>query len=366
MNASFSNGTATSPLNQFDDNDRNSTGVPGLWRARTDEGDLGPTTRIAVWLLVGASLTFLVLRLYCKYARHRRIHADDYFAIAAWFALLGSAITTNMAIDLGYGKHVWQIPFTKLNDMFLIGQISVTLAVCSQAWSKTSFAITLLKVSDGIHGKTRIFIWFAAVSMNLLFGMAAMFFWVDCTPLEKAWRPFVKGTCWSPNVIITYGIFTSAYSGILDLVLAIIPWKIIMNLQMHTREKFGVALAMSMGVFQSAAASAFIKCSSLPQLGSRDFPLDSSAADEGVPLVIWGVAEAAVTIMASSVPMLRILVRTVRPSRRNQRPTQGSGSGSRSRRPLVETANSSRRVYYNKPRKDLVTMTGSTWASDAY
>lgn len=56
----------------------------------------------------------------------------------------------------------------------------------------------------------------------------------------------------------------------MDLILAIIPWKIIMNLQMETKEKIGVALAMSMGVF--AAASAFIKCSSMPELGGRDFP----------------------------------------------------------------------------------------------
>ena len=56
----------------------------------------------------------------------------------------------------------------------------------------------------------------------------------------------------------------------MDLILAIIPWKIIMNLQMQTKEKIGVALAMSMGVF--AAGSAFIKCSSLPELGGRDFP----------------------------------------------------------------------------------------------
>ncbi|KAK4646798.1 hypothetical protein QC761_213980 [Podospora bellae-mahoneyi] len=250
-----------------------------------------------------------------------------------------------MAIDLGYGKHVWQIPFRNLNDMFLIGQITVTLAICSQAWSKTSFAISLLMIHDGIHGKTRVFIWFAIVSMNMLFGVSAMLFWVGCTPLEKAWHPFMRGTCWSPNVVITYGIFASAYSGVMDLVLAIIPWKIIMNLQMQTREKIGVALAMSMGVF--AAASAFIKCSSLPELGGRDFPHD------GVTLVIWGNAEAAVTIMAASVPMLRALVRTVRPSRRRNY----YSSYSRSRR----TERSSRRVYYNKPRRDLVTMTGSTW-----
>lgn len=114
-----------------------------------------------------------------------------------------------MSVDLGYGKHTWQIPRENLNDMYLIGQVAVTLAICSQAWSKTSFAITLLLIGDGIHGRTRIFLWFAVVSMNLLFGMSAMFFWVDCAPLEKAWRPYIRGTCWSPNVIVTYGIFVS-------------------------------------------------------------------------------------------------------------------------------------------------------------
>lgn len=37
--------------------------------------------------------------------------------------------------------------------------------------------------------------------------------------------------------------------------------------------------------------------------------------------MIWGIAEAAVTIMAASVPMLRILVKTVKATNRhNQRP----------------------------------------------
>jgi hypothetical protein len=64
-------------------------------------------------------------------------------------------------------------------------------------------------ISDGIHGKTRVFIWFALVSMNLLLGTTAMLFWVRCTPLEKAWHPFIRGSCWSPNVLITYNVFTS-------------------------------------------------------------------------------------------------------------------------------------------------------------
>jgi len=124
-------------------------------------------------------------------------------------ALLGSTISTNRTIDLGFGKHSHMIDPRNISEMFLIGKISVTLTVCSQAWSKTSFAITLLMISDGFHGRTRIFIWFAVVSMNLFFGTAAMLFWVGCSPVEKAWNLFVPGKCWSQYVPVLFMIFTS-------------------------------------------------------------------------------------------------------------------------------------------------------------
>lgn len=57
---------------------------PAIWRARQQTGDLGPTTRASIWILVCASLVFLLMRLYCKAIRHRKFHADDWFAIAAW------------------------------------------------------------------------------------------------------------------------------------------------------------------------------------------------------------------------------------------------------------------------------------------
>jgi hypothetical protein len=34
----------------------------------------------------------------------------------------------------------------------------------------------------------------------------------------------------------------------MDFILAFLPWKIVWGLQMKKKEKFGVALAMSMGV----------------------------------------------------------------------------------------------------------------------
>jgi hypothetical protein len=40
----------------------------------------------------------------------------------------------------------------------------------------------------------------------------------------------------------------TAYSGAQDFVLALLPWTIVWNLQMRKKEKFGVAVAMSLGI----------------------------------------------------------------------------------------------------------------------
>lgn len=89
----------------------------------------------------------------------------------------------------------------------------MTLAVVSQSWSKTSFAVTLLYISDGWMS---VFLWFAIVSMNILFGLGALFFWIGCTPVEKAWRPLVMGTCPDPSFNIVFGIVVSGMSAYHD------------------------------------------------------------------------------------------------------------------------------------------------------
>ena len=38
------------------------------------------------------------------------------------------------------------------------------------------------------------------------------------------------------------------YSALMDFVLAFLPWRIVWSLQMKKKEKFGVAVAMSLGV----------------------------------------------------------------------------------------------------------------------
>jgi hypothetical protein len=79
-------------------------------------------------------------------------------------------------------------------------------------------------------------------------GLSALFTWIHCYPLEKTWNPMIDGTCWNDSGKINYDIFSGAYSGVMDITLALMPWTVVWGLQMKNKEKFGVAIAMSMGI----------------------------------------------------------------------------------------------------------------------
>ncbi|KAH8843581.1 hypothetical protein MCOR27_010509 [Pyricularia oryzae] len=276
--------------------------------------DRGGLVLAVIWTFIPLSGIFLGLRLYCRQWKRLQVFWDDIFLIAAWLLLLVDASLTTYVVKLGYGKHAWDVPFENVDAQALIGLICTTLAITSAAWSKTSFALTLLRIAGK---RVKIVIYFLIFSMNTLMGVGALLMWVNCKPLRKAWQPMIEGYCWDRQLDVIFGIFSGSYSGISDLALALLPWTIILKLQMKTREKFGIALAMSMGVF--AAICAFIKCSFLPTMASHDFTYD------GVPLVIWGTVEVAITVIAASIPVLRVLFRDIASSRGYFQNGKGTG-----------------------------------------
>ncbi|KAK1978618.1 hypothetical protein LZ30DRAFT_598722 [Colletotrichum cereale] len=263
--------------------------------------DYGPTILAVIWSQIGLSAFFLSLRLYCKFKKRSGLWWDDHVLIASWICLLISVALTSYNVSLGFGKHIYVVNPMNLSKTGLNGQIITTTSITAAVWSKTSFAMTLLRIQD--KGWMRSLIWTAIISMNIFMGLNALASWVQCTPIQKFWMPQTPGSCWDPRVATYYDIFASAYSALMDILLAMLPWKMIWGLQMKIQEKVGVAVAMSMGLF--AGSTAIIKCTTLPSFLSGDFTYDGSQ------LAIWGTIEAGVTIMAASIPVLRVLIRDV-------------------------------------------------------
>ncbi|ETS78578.1 hypothetical protein PFICI_10640 [Pestalotiopsis fici W106-1] len=259
--------------------------------------DYGPQVNACIWALSGMAGAWLVLRIYCKFIRHRRLWWDDYILVASWLMLLGGNISITLAIQDGFGKHSWDIPFKNYPSMLFVSAFAGTFMIIGAAWSKTAFAVTLLRISTGWQ---KSFIWFIIVSVNAVLGASAVMTWARCWPVEKLWMMSVAGECWSYKFNVRYNIFTAGYSGLMDITLAIIPWHILWGLSIDRKEKFSALGAMSMGIF--AGITSFVKIYAIQDSGNADIA-------DTVQLVVLATAEIAVTIIAASIPILRALAR---------------------------------------------------------
>ncbi|EAQ90396.1 hypothetical protein CHGG_02331 [Chaetomium globosum CBS 148.51] len=256
---------------------------------------IGPGTAASIWALFALATAFIVLRIYCKIWQSRGIWWDDLTMF------LASSTLCQLVINLGFGHFPCDIP-TSHHPLiaFRGGGLGSTFTVLAIVWSKTAFGITLLRLT---RDRLRWALAAVVVAMNVTMGLQAVFVWVRCQPVEKNWRPGVVGTCWELGVSNGYAVFSAVLSGVCDVVFALLPWFLVWRLRMRKKEKVGVVVAMSMGVF--AGITSFVKSGHIREMGSKNF-----------------TPEIATTIMASCIPVLRVLFRDLR----DATPTEISGT----------------------------------------
>ena len=170
-------------------------------------------------------------------------HADH----AHQIALVVSASTTSVCVALDYGKNSYDMRPENLPKMPFVAVFAGFFSVLAAAWSKTSFALTLLRLSQGWM---KAVIWFLIVTLNAIMGTAMLFMWIKCHPFARVWDERLDGWCIDPKKIILLYQCSAGYSGAVDVILAFFPWIFLANMKtaLNKRERFGVGVAMSMGV----------------------------------------------------------------------------------------------------------------------
>ncbi|KAF7539652.1 hypothetical protein G7054_g1967 [Neopestalotiopsis clavispora] len=205
-----------------------------------------------------------------------------------------------LTLTLGFGQHSAAVPKENLYTLVKLVSVTSVLTLVAAAFSKTSFALTLLRLTDGWMKKA---VWVIIVTLNLVLLVNAILPFLRCIPSEAAWNPAVEGKCFDILISIRFSIFGAAYSAAMDWLLALVPWAIIMKLNMKINERIGVAVCMSLGLV--AGMTSIVRCIKIPLVNSEDFTY--RAGD----LAIWTVAEVATTIMATSIPVLRVFLRRI-------------------------------------------------------
>lgn len=98
------------------------------------------------------------------------------------------------------------VPSANFLPIFLHQNIGTAFVITGAVWSKTSFGLTLLRVTEG---KLKAAMWFMIVSMNVAMGLSALLPWVQCSPIEKSWDNTIPGTCWNSKASFVLAIFAS-------------------------------------------------------------------------------------------------------------------------------------------------------------
>lgn len=189
---------------------------------------------------------------------------------------LASVVQISVMIANGFGMPGKYLDAKQTYRVGLGGLVAGTMMILATTGSKTSFILTLVRISTGPQLTAALCI--AAVSMNLCHIATILLQWLQCQPLEKAWHRLPAGTClpsrvnlgmamastgaiptlnqsfsrpillgW-PLLALTAFECATAYSGFIDLSLAIASWFVVSSLQIRKTERIGIALVMSMGV----------------------------------------------------------------------------------------------------------------------
>jgi hypothetical protein len=115
-----------------------------------------------------------------------------------------TALTT-ASCQFGIGQHLSEISPDDLPIGLKLLYIGRFFGIVAVTTSKTSFAVTLLRLA--VKSWQRYVVWFIIVTLNVIMWLCAIFLFVQCSPVEKAWLLSVPGTCWDSRITIGYSIF---------------------------------------------------------------------------------------------------------------------------------------------------------------
>ncbi|KAI1774842.1 hypothetical protein F4818DRAFT_53368 [Hypoxylon cercidicola] len=268
--------------------------------------DLETSIHVGIWFMVGVSLFALTLRFYCRLSRQRSLWWDDYVLIAAWvMAAIGGGFISAFASP---GSGISIAGSDRIMTYFNVCSVFCGLA---SAWSKSAFAVTLLRLETG---RGRYFLWYALLTINASYLLYVITAWNKPCGVRGKDDLYIPGPCWSSTAKMAVPLSVVVYSAAMDFALVFFPWRIVWKTQMKKQEKIGVALAMSFGVLAGVIA---IK-RAVNMVGMD--PVASYTYFYGRCIqCVYNLAEPCITIVAQTIPNLRVLVIRDKSSRASPR-----------------------------------------------
>jgi hypothetical protein len=157
---------------------------------------------LGLWMLFAGATLLLLLRVWVKITRRHGLWWDDYILITSWVSttcpmfrsgcmlmIQGVLLTNNALISLEYATGYVTQNGTKWDDrMHILINITSCLTLVGQAWTKTAFGVTLLKLSNKWQ---QYVLWFCIITMNGYMVAKVIFQWAKLCD-EKSYNVWYR------------------------------------------------------------------------------------------------------------------------------------------------------------------------------
>ncbi|PVH93927.1 hypothetical protein DM02DRAFT_694622 [Periconia macrospinosa] len=259
--------------------------------------DYAPILNGVMWTQVVIAIVFIGARLYTRHYLINNIGWDDTIMVVNLVTLIGYVACISIGTTYGIGKKFAAVPTQDYPKAIMWEAIGQAICIMGIAASKGSVALFLLRIV--IHKWHVVALWFCIVSTTIMCTVTTVLLFVQCKPTAFLWDQTIPGgVCWLNFTIV--GLTMGAWSAAMDFVLAILPWHIIMGLNMKRKEKLTVAFGLSLGAF--AGICSIVRTYELQALSSlNEYVYDT------VPMLLWSSTEVLATIICACIPVLRPL-----------------------------------------------------------
>ncbi|KAI0868695.1 hypothetical protein GGS24DRAFT_494363 [Hypoxylon argillaceum] len=246
---------------------------------------------------ISISTAALVLAAYVKLYRVRKAHLEDFFGLT-----VGVCYCVYDTARAGLLIHQWDVRVRDLSPRFYnvhVGALAYAVAILL---FKAAILLQWLRIFVA-RGTKGAFYWtcHALIWVNFLFySSLVVTLCASCKPYRRVWDKTTPGTCSAKQEIII--LATAVGNLISDLIIFLLPQRVIWQLHIKVQKKAGLAFIFFMGILGIISASFRVHA-------SVRYLLSSDKTYTLTIVALWGVAELTCAILIFCVPSIPKLFR---------------------------------------------------------
>ncbi|KAF7863820.1 hypothetical protein EAF04_006785 [Stromatinia cepivora] len=272
--------------------------MPGTEEPAGGDVDRGRTASIIILTQVAFASMIVMVRFYAR-IMIKGLGKDDWVMLFTLGLFITYSALMTYEWTLGGFRHLYYLDLEQTMKVAKVNYIIQVVIVFAFITGKAAVGCLVLRIMSGDSTAWRRWFVYGAIALTALInGLDCIFTYVQCSPPKALWDPSIPHTCWDPNVQSRFAIFTAAENCLADIVLALVPASIIMNLNMEMKKRVNLTILLDLGLI--AAICCIVKTTFLGSLNAH-----SDLTWKTYDLLVWSGSELLVIIVCGSIPPLK-------------------------------------------------------------